>query len=112
MPLYCYIIETGYYEDKQSNIIGHPTKYSQEEFNNICIEITEKHGDVEEVEYFSLYDKCDVKEIVYKIDDEELLKHLIKEYGFIKLNIPVNNGIQHIEVSRNPVPPENLRKVT
>ena len=112
MPLYCYIIETGYYEDKEANILGHPTKYSQEEFNKICIEITEKYGDVEEIEYFSAYDKTDVEEIRYKIDAEELMDHLINEYGFIELDIPVNDGVQHIEVSRKPVPPENLRKVT
>ena len=112
MPLYCYIIETGEYEDRESNILGHTTKYSQEEFNKICMEITEKHGDIEEIEYFSAYDKTDVKEIVYRIEAEELMKYLLKDYGFIELNIPVNDGIQHVEVSRTPVPPENLRKVT
>ena len=33
MALYCYIVETGYYEDRESNILGHETKYSQEEFD-------------------------------------------------------------------------------
>ena len=52
MPVYCYIVETGYYEDLTANILGHTEKYSQEEFDNICIEITKEHGDVEEIAYF------------------------------------------------------------
>lgn len=112
MPLYCYIIETGMYEDVQANIIGHSTKYSQEEFDKLCREITEKHGDVEEIAYFAPYDKTDVEEIRYKINASKLMEHLIKDYGFIELDIPINDGVQHVEVSRKPVPPENLRKVT
>lgn len=111
MPLYCYIIETGYYEDREANIIGHPTKYSQEEFNKICIEITEKYGDVEEIEYFSAYDTTDVKQIKYNIDAEDLIEHLVNEYGFVKLDVPVNDGHNTKEISRTPVPSENLRKV-
>ena len=111
MALYCYIVETGYYEDKEANILGHENKYSHEEFDNICIEITEKYGDVEEVEYFSNYDKCDVEEIKYNIDANDLIKYLVDEYGFIELNIPVNDGVNSKEISRKPVPPENLRKV-
>lgn len=111
MPLYCYIIETGMYEDVQANIIGHSTKYSQEEFDKLCREITEKHGDVEEIAYFAPYDKTDVEEIRYKINASKLMEHLIKDYGFIELDIPINDGVQHVEVSRTPVPPENLRKV-
>ena len=41
MPLYCYIVETGMYDDRQAHILGHRCKYSQEEFDNICIEIAE-----------------------------------------------------------------------
>lgn len=111
MPLYCYIIETGMYEDREANILGHTNKYSQEGFNKLCIEITEKHGDVEEIEYFAPYDKTDVTEIRYKINASKLIEHLIKDYGFIELDIPINDGVQHVEVSRTPVPPENLRKV-
>lgn len=111
MPLYCYIIETGMYEDVQANIIGHQTKYTQEEFDKLCREITEKHGDVEEIAYFAPYDKTHVEEIKYKINASKLMEHLIKDYGFIELDIPINDGVQHVEVSRTPVPPENLRKV-
>lgn len=111
MALYCYIVETGYYEDVTANILGHENKYSSEEFHDLCIEITEKHGDVEEIEYFSSYDKTDVTEIRYNIDGNELIKHLVNEYGFIKLDIPVNDGYNRKEISREPVPEENLRKV-
>ena len=111
MALYCYIVETGYYEDKEANILGHENKYSPEEFDNICIEITEKYGDVEEVEYFSSYDKCDVEEIKYKIEGHDLIKYLVAEYGFIELDVPVNDGCNSREISRKPVPPENLRMV-
>ena len=111
MPLYCYIIETGMYEDRQANILGHPTKYTHEEFDKLCIEITEKYGDVEEIEYFSAYDTTDVNQIRYNINPEDLIEHLVNEYGFVKLSIPVNDGVNYIEVSRTPVPPEKLRKV-
>ena len=111
MPLYCYIIETGMYEDREPNIIGHSTKYSQEEFNDICIKLTEKYGDVEEIEYYSAYDNTDVKQIKYNIDAEDLIEHLVNEYGFVKLDVPVNDGHNTKEISRTPVPPENLRKV-
>ena len=47
MALYCYIVETGYYDDREANVLGHSTKYSQEEFDNICMEIIKKHGEVE-----------------------------------------------------------------
>lgn len=111
MPLYCYIVETGMYEDVEAHILGHQTKYSQKEFDNICIKLTEKYGDVEEIEYFSNYDKSDVEEIRYNIPGETLIEYLIKDYGFVELNVPVNDGVNHIEVSRTPVPKENLRKV-
>ena len=111
MALYCYIVETGYYEDKEANILGHKEKYTQDEFDDICIKITEKYGNVEEVEYFSNYDKCDVEEIKYKIDANDLIKYLVAEYGFIELDVPVNDGYNSKEISRKPVPPENLRKV-
>ena len=111
MPLYCYIVETGYYEDREANIVGHATKYSQEEFDNICIEIAKKHGDVEEVEYFSSYDTSDVTQMVYNIDSEKLIKYLVVEHGFVKLDVPVNDGHNIKEFSRVPVEPENLVKV-
>lgn len=111
MPLYCYIVETGMYEDVEAHILGHTTKYSQEEFDNICIKLTEKYGDVEEIEYFSSYDKSDVKQIKYNIDSYRLIKLLIRDYGFIELNVPINDGHNTKEVSRTPVPPERLRKV-
>ena len=53
MPLYCYIVETGMYEDVKAHILGHTNKYSQEEFDNICIKLTEKYADVDEIEYFN-----------------------------------------------------------
>jgi len=112
MPLYCYIVETGMYEDVEAHILGHPKKYSQEEFDNICIEIMEKYGDVEEHEYYSSYDNCDVEEIRYVIDSYRLIKLLIKDYGFIELDVPIQDGHYRKEVSRTPVPKENLRKVT
>lgn len=111
MPLYCYIVETGMYEDVHAHILGHANKYSQEEFDNICIELTEKYGDVEEIVYFSNYDTSDVEEIRYNIPGEKLIEYLIKDYGFIELNVPVNDGVNSIEVSRTPVPPENLRSI-
>ena len=109
MVLYCYIVETGYGpDDIESHILGHAKKYSQEEFDNICIEITEKHGDVEEVEHFVPYDKTNVEEIVYKIDGYDLIEYLVNDYGFIELNLPYNSGYQVKEISRTPVPKENL----
>ena len=111
MPVYCYIVETGYYEDLTANILGHTEKYSQEEFDNICIEITKEHGDVEEIAYFSPYDKSDVEEIVYKIEGEDLIKYLVNEYGFIELDVPVNDGHNRKEISRKRVPQENLKTV-
>lgn len=106
--LYCYIVETGYYEDIEYNILGHAKKYSQEEFDNICIEITEKHGDVDEVEHFVPADKTNVEEIIYKIDGYDLIKYLVNDYGFIELNLPYNRGYHVKEISRTPVPKENL----
>ena len=111
MPLYCYIVETGMYEDVEAHILGHTNKYSQEEFDNICIKLAEKYGDVEEIEYFSSYDKSDVKQIKYNIDSYRLIRLLIRDYGFIELNVPINDGYNTKEVSRTPVPPERLRKV-
>ena len=110
MPLYCYIVETGYYEDREANILGHATKYSQEEFNNIVIEITEKYGDVEELEYTVPATLEHVEAIRYKINPNELIKHLVIEYGFVELEIPFNDGVNSTEISRAPVPKENLRK--
>ena len=111
MALYCYIVETGEYEDREANILGHENKYSHKEFDNTCIEITKKYGDVEEVEYFSNYDLTDVKEIKYNIDAHELIKYLVSDYGFIELNVTVNDGHNFEEVSRKPVPSEKLRMV-
>lgn len=111
MPLYCYIVETGMYEDVSANILGHENKYNQDEFDNICIEITKKYGDVEEIEYFSNYDLSDVKEIKYNIPGEKLIEYLISDYGFVELGIPINDGHNTVEVSRKPVPKENLRIV-
>lgn len=108
MPLYCYIVETGMYEDIQSHILGHQNKYSQEEFDDLCIEITEKYGDVEEVEYYAGFSNEHVEEIRYNISPEKLIEYLINDYGFIELNIPINNGHNTRDVSREPVPPENL----
>ena len=112
MPLYCYIIETGMYEDVEAHILGHTNKYSQDEFDKLCIEITEKHGDVEEIAYFSSYDTSDVEEIKYNIPAEKLIEYLIKDYGFIELDVPINNGHNSKEVSRTPVPPEDLTMIT
>ena len=111
MPLYCYIIETGYYEDREANILGHTKKYTHEEFDNLCIEITEKYGDVEEIEYTVQATLEHVEEIRYKIDAYELIKHLVNEYGFVELEIPVNDGVNSREIQRAPVPTENLVKV-
>lgn len=111
MPLYCYIVETGMYEDKEANILGHTNKYSQEEFDNLCIEITEKYGDVEEIEYTVQATLEHVEEIRYKIDSNELIKYLVTEYGFVELEIPVNDGVNSREISKAPVPKENLQKV-
>ena len=108
MPLYCYIVETGMYEDVKAHILGHTNKYSQEEFDNICIKLTEKYADVEEIEYFSSYDKSDVKEIKYNIDSYRLIRLLIRDYGFIELNVPINDGHNIKEISRVPVEPENM----
>jgi len=111
MPLYCYIVETGYYEDREANILGHTNKYSQEEFDNLVIEITEKYGDVEEIEYTVPATLEHVEEIRYKINSTELIRHLVTEYGFVELEIPVNDGVNSREISRAPGPKENLRKV-
>ena len=111
MALYCYIVETGYYEDKEVNILGHETKYSQEEFDNICIEIIEKHGDVEEIEYTVQATLETVEEIRYKIDANDLISHLVYDYDFIELDLPSSDGVLSREISREPVPAENLRKV-
>ena len=108
MALYCYIIETGMYEGKEVTVLGHQNKYSQEEFDNICIELTEKYGDVEEIEYFSSYDKSDVKQITYNIDSYRLIRLLIRDYGFVELDVPVNDGVNSREISRKPVPSEKL----
>ena len=110
MPLYCYIVETGYYEDREANILGHTNKYSQEEFDNIVIEITEKYGDVEEIEYTVQATLEHVEEIRYEINSNELIKHLVIEYGFVELEIPVNDGVNSREISKAPVPTENLMK--
>lgn len=112
MPLYCYIVETGMYEDVESHILGHTNKYSQEEFDNICIKLTEKYGYVEENEYYSSYDNSNVEEIRYEIDSYRLIKLLIRDYGFIELDVPIQDGHYRKEVSRKPVPPERLTKVT
>lgn len=111
MALYCYIVETGYYEDREANILGHTEKYTHEEFDNLCIEITEKYGDVEEIEYTIPATLEHVEEIRYKIDAYKLIKHLVNEYGFVELNIPVNDGVNFKEISKAPVPNENLVKV-
>ena len=63
------------------------------------------------MEYFSNYDLTDVEEIKYNIDAHELIKYLVSDYGFIELNVPVNDGHNFEEVSRKPVSPENLRIV-
>ena len=111
MPLYCYIIETGYYEDREANIIGHSTKYSQEEFDNICMEIIKKHGNVEREAYSDNLTLEEVEEDVYKIAGHKLIEHLVNEYDFIELELPVNDGYMVREVSRKPCNPENIRKV-
>ena len=72
MPLYCYIVETGYYEDREANILGHANKYSQEEFDNLVIEVTEKYGDVEEIEYTVPATLEHVEEIRYKINQSSV----------------------------------------
>jgi len=110
MPLYCYIVETGMYEDVRANILGHTNKYSQEEFDNLVIEVTEKYGDVEEIEYTVQATLEHVEEIRYKINPTELIRHLVIEYGFVELEIPVNDGVNSREISKAPVPTENLMK--
>ena len=111
MPLYCYIVETGMYEDVRANILGHTNKYSQEEFDNLVIEVTEKYGDVEEIEYTVQATLEHVEEIRYKINPTELIRHLVIGYGFVELEIPVNDGVNSREISKAPVPKENLQKV-
>ena len=111
MPLYCYIIETGMYEDMESRILGHTTKYSQEEFDNICMEITKEHGQVEREAYTSHLTFEEIEEDVYKIAGHNLIKYLVSEYGFVELELPVNDGYMVREVSRKPCNPENIRKV-
>ena len=111
MPLYCYIVVTGMYEDVEAHILGHTNKYSQDEFDNICIKLTEKYGDVEEIEYFSSYDTSNVKQIKYNIDSYRLIRLLIRDYGFIELDVPINDGYNTKEISRTKVPPERLQKV-
>lgn len=108
MALYCYIVETGEYDWRESHILGHKNKYSQEEFDDICIEITEKYGDVEEVEHTIPATLEHVEKIVYKIDGFKLLEYLVNEYGFIELNIPENDGHNVKEISRKPPKSENL----
>ena len=111
MPLYCYIIETGCYDDKEANILGHATKYSQEEFDNICMEIIKKHGKVEDEAYTSHLTLEEVEEVHYHINPQILIKYLVNEYDFIELDPPVNDGNIVREVSREPCNPENIRRV-
>lgn len=111
MPLYCYIVETGYYEDRESNILGHATKYSQEEFDNICKEIINEHGDVEEIEYTVQATLEHVEKRVYKLDSSELIKYLINDYGFVEMDVPFNDGYTEEEISCEPVPTDRLQKV-
>lgn len=92
MPLYCYNIITGEYDDIEYHTLGHENRYSQEEFGNICLEIMEKHGKKEHdeghvpatLQYYNNY--------VYRMDAWKLLKYLVNEYGFIELNIPYQAG--------------------
>ena len=111
MPLYCYIVETGYYEDREANILGHATKYSQEEFDNICKEIINNHGDVEEIEYTIPATLEHVEKRVYKLDSSELIKYLINDYGFVEMGVPFNDGYMEEEISCELVPTERLKKV-
>lgn len=109
--MYCYIVETGEYEDRESHILGHEIHYSHEEFDDICKEITKKYGKMENVKSFDISDLTDVESIKYTIDGYELIDYLVNEYGFVELNIPRNNGYNIEEVSRTPVPLENLRRI-
>lgn len=92
MSLYCYHIITGAYEDIEFHVLGHVNKYDQKEFDDICLEIMEKHGKREHEEsyvpatlkYYNIY--------VYTIDGEKLMEYLIKDYGFVKLDIPGQSG--------------------
>lgn len=111
MSLYCYIVETGYYEDREANLLGHATKYSQEEFDDICKEIINNHGDVEDIEYTIPATLEHVEKRVYKLDSFKLIDYLIKDYGFIELDVPFNDGYMEEEISCEPVPTENLRRV-
>lgn len=109
--MYCYIVETGEYEDRESHILGHEIHYSHEEFDDICKEITKKYGKMENVKSFDISDLTDVESIKYTIDGYELIDYLVNEYGFVELNIPRNDGYNVEEISRTPVPRENLRRV-
>ena len=111
MPLYCYIVETGCYEDVCPHILGHSNKYSQKEFDNICKEIINEHGDVEEIEYTIQATLEHVEKRVYKLDSDLLIDYLIKDYGFIELDVPFNDGYMEKKISCEPVPTERLKKV-
>ena len=111
MGLYCYIVETGEYEYRESHILGHEIHYSHEEFDDICKEITKKHGKMENGKSFDISDLTYVESIKYTIDGYELIDYLVNEYGFVELNIPRNDGYNVEEISRTPVPSENLRRV-
>ena len=111
MALYCYIVETGEYSSRESHILGHENKYSPDEFDDLCIEITKKYGDVKEKEDFDISDLTDVKKNIYTINPYSLIEYLISEYGFVELEVPVNDGYNVKEISRKPVPRENLVKV-
>ena len=92
MSLYCYHIITGSYDDIEFHVLGHSNKYDQKEFDDICLEIMEKHGKRKHEEghvpatlrYYNRYK--------YTIDSEKLMKYLINDYGFVKLNIPYQDG--------------------
>ena len=95
----------------ENQILGHATKYSQEEFDNICKEIINNHGDVEEIEYTIPATLEHVEKRVYKLDSSELIKYLINDYGFVEMGVPFNDGYMEEEISCEPVPTERLKKV-
>ena len=92
MSLYCYLILEEDYDYSDYTILGHAEKYSHEEFDDICIKIMEQHGETKPRKYTVPATLEHKEEIHYTIDIPTLIKYLIKDYGFIKLEIPVVDG--------------------
>ena len=103
MPLYCYIIIEGEYDYVEHHILGHKNKYSEKEFEDLCLEIMAEHGKVKE-EHITVpatletYDR-----LVYTIHPQKLIKYLVNDYGFEKLELPYQEGYA-IKRLPNPQP--------